>query len=53
MVKVVHSFFCMLRAVSAASGQATSLLLPLEPVPPFPELRVAATAAGIPVDGMN
>jgi hypothetical protein len=38
--------FCLLLAVSAASGQDTNLLLKLEPVAPFPELRAAAAAHG-------
>jgi hypothetical protein len=46
-----HLIFCLLLATLAASGQETNLLLALEPVAPFLELRVAAIADGIPIDG--
>jgi hypothetical protein len=53
IVKVRRALFgLLLLAVFPASGQDTNLLLTLEPVPPFPGLRAAAIAEGIPVDGM-
>jgi hypothetical protein len=51
-VKARCVLFPLLLAVFAASGQDTNLLLMLEPVPLFPELHAAATANGIPVDGI-
>ena len=52
LVKASHVLFSLLLAIPAASGQDTNLLLMLEPVPPFPELRATATADGIPLDGL-
>jgi hypothetical protein len=52
IVKASYVLFCLLLAVFAANGQDTNLLLALEPVPLFPEVRAAATANGIPVDGL-
>jgi hypothetical protein len=51
-MKAMRVLCCLWLTIFAASGQDTNLLLKLEPVPPFPEVRAAATAHGIPVDGI-
>lgn len=52
MVMVRHALFGLLLAVFTAGGQGTNLLLSLDPLPPFSELRSAAAADGIPVEGI-
>jgi hypothetical protein len=52
IVRAGPALFGLLLIVFAAGAQDTNLLLKLDPVPPFPELRAAATADGIPVDGI-
>lgn len=43
----------LLLLATLAAAQDTNLDSRLEPVPPFPELRAAAIADGIPLDGFN
>jgi len=52
MVKAARLLFGLLLAGVAASGQDTNLLSVLEPDALFPELRMAAAAEGVPLDGL-
>lgn len=51
-VKSKSVLFSLLLAACSAGGQGTNLLSKLAPVPLFPDLRAAATADKIPVDGI-
>ena len=52
LVNLSIMFCFLLSVVFAASGKDTNYVSKLEPAPLFPDLRAAATSAGIPLDGI-